>query len=368
MRAGMTKISNPHVLVVAPGHRGRGGIDSVVRLYECTRMWNEMSCRMLSTYDDQNAPRKMFAALRSYLLAPAALIRAEIVHVHLAGEISLLRKLPVLFMAKALRRRLIVHVHACSEESLFMKTPRWAWKYSLHAADCVIALSPSWAKTIRRHATSAHVVVIPNPVKLFLPAKREHNLSPRVLYVGKLEGRKGYDTLITAAAIVLKEFPQTEFWFAGHGELDAARGQAERLGISSRVRFLGWVAGIELEQIYNEVDMFCLPSHNEGVPMSMLEAMSHELPVICTPVGGVPDVIEDGSNGLFVEPGSSESVAAGILRLLHEPAFAASIAQSGRKTVEKMCSLDAVAAQMTAIYRALSKPEGRVLIGVGHGL
>ena len=364
----MNMASNPRVLVVAPGHRGRGGIDSVVRLYEDTGMWSEMSCRMLSTYDDKSAARKAFAALRSYLLAPALLVRADIVHFHMAGEISLLRKLPVLLMAKALRKRVIVHIHAYSEESLFVRTPRFAWEYSLRAADRVIALSPSWAEAIRLHAPYAEVVVVPNPVKVFLPATDKRNPLTRVLFVGKLEVRKGYDTLITAAATVLKEFPQTEFWFAGHGELDAARDQSQRLGIDGQVRLLGWIAGSELEHIYDQVDVFCLPSQNEGVPMSMLEAMSHALPVVCTPVGGVPDVIVNGKNGLLVTPGSPDSVAAAILRLLRNPELAEAIGRSGHKTVQETCGIVAVAAQMSTIYRDVAAPGAAVLAGVGRAL
>jgi len=329
-------------------------------------MWEALGCRMLSTYDDRTALRKICAALRGYLLAPAALYRTEIVHIHLAGEISLLRKIPVLVLAKLLQRRLIVHVHACSEESLFEKTPRWAWTYCLNAADCVIALSPSWERAIRKHAPRAQVTVVPNPVKAFRPVARKQNGAPRILYVGKLEARKGYDTLIDAAAIVLREFPQAQFWFAGHGELNAARAHAERCGVLSQVRLLGWVSGDELEKVYDKADIFCLPSHNEGVPMSMLEAMSHSLPVVCTPVGGIPDVIEDGTNGLLVKPGDPESIADGILHLLRDPEFAALVAQSGKEKVEEMCSLEAVEAQMMRIYLDLAQPTRCAPIEIRH--
>jgi glycosyltransferase involved in cell wall biosynthesis len=360
----MKKTSRPRLLVVAPGHRGRGGIDSVVRLHEESSLSHEVCWKLLSTYDDASAARKILAALRCYLLAPAALVRTEIVHIHLAGEISLLRKLPVLIMAKALRKHVLVHVHAHSEESLFVKTPRWAWKYSFYAADRVIALSPTWANAIRRHAPHATVVVVPNPVKLFSPTRRRHNDdSPRVLYVGRLEARKGYDTLLTAASLVLKKFPQTEFWFAGHGELESARAQAQALGIDSQVHLLGWITGSALEQIYDDMDVFCLPSHSEGVPMSMLEAMSHALPVICTAVGGVPDIIVDGENGLLVTPGNPEAVAMGILRLLRNPKMAESVGRSGYKTVRERCSLDAVGAQMSAIYKELASPAARARDG-----
>lgn len=367
MGASMRKRSDPRVLVVAPGHGGRGGIDSVVRMYQSTRMWDAMNCRLLATYDDRSALHKILAALKGYMAAPAAILRADIVHVHLAGEISFLRKMPVLFLAKALRRRLILHVHACSEQSLFDKTPRWAWSWALGQSDCVIALSPSWAETIMRHAPEVRVVVVSNPVGAFSSVPRPH-ASPRVLYVGKLERRKGFDTLLASVPIVLQEFPEVEFWFAGHGELETARSQAEALGISHSVRLLGWVQGSELQAIYDAVDVFCLPSHNEGVPMSMLEAMSRGLPVVCTPVGGVPDVIVDQVNGVLVEPGSAESIAAGILCLLRNPEWAACIARFGRETVETTCSLERVVDQMTTLYEELAASMPGAQLGVGHGI
>jgi polysaccharide biosynthesis protein VpsI len=354
----------PRVLVVAPGRNGRGGIDSVVRLHQSMRMW--AMCDMLSTYDDRSAPRKIWAALKAYVQSPFALFQASIVHIHLAGQISLLRKLPLLALATCLRRRVIIHVHAASEESLFEKTPRWAWKFVLHSADCVIALSPSWAEIITRNAKHARVVVVPNPVKMFLPSSRKAETMQRVLYVGKLEPRKGFDTLIAAAAIVLRSHPQVEFWFAGHGNLKDAREQAESLGIGDHVRLLGWISASELEAVYDQVDLFCLPSYNEGVPMSVLEAMSHGLPVICTRVGGLPDVINDGNNGAFVEPGNAESIANAVLHLLHNPEFAASLGQAGRKTVQETCSLEIVADRLESIYRNLDA-NVTPMIGVLHG-
>jgi polysaccharide biosynthesis protein VpsI len=358
--------SNRQVLVVAPGRNGRGGIDSVVRLHQGTRMW-EM-CDMLSTYDDRSALRKIWAASKAYIQSPFALIRVQIVHVHLAGQISLLRKLPILALAAVLRKNVIIHVHAASEDSLFRKTPRWAWRFAFSCADRVIVLSPSWAEIVRRNVNHPHIVVVPNPVKMFSATLRSKHHSPRVLYAGKLESRKGFDSLIAAAAIVLREQPDVEFWFAGNGELTRAKEQAESLGVSQQVRLLGWVSADDLEEIYDQVDLFCLPSHNEGVPMSVLEAMSHGLPVICTPVGGLPDVIKDGSNGIFVEPGNAQSIARGILHLLHNPELATSLARAGRKTVRETCNLELVAGHLEAIYQDLGATSTTVTVEVLHGI
>jgi glycosyltransferase involved in cell wall biosynthesis len=311
-------------------------------------------CRMLSTYDDRSSAKKIWAALRAYALSPLEVFRAQIVHFHLAGEISLLRKLPIVVLSVGLRRRFIVHIHACSEESLFVKTPRWAWKFVLEKADLVLALSPSWARIIEGHSAKAKVEVLSNPVKTFFSAPLMNSLRPRVLYVGKLEARKGFDVLIAAAAITLQEFPNAEFWFAGHGDLQAAHKQAEQLGIQNQIRLLGWQSGEELEEIYNKADLFCLPSYNEGVPMSVLEAMSHGLPVVCTRVGGLPDIVREGENGLFVEAGNPHSIANALLRLLRDPSFAKSIARAGRETVLESFSLDMVARRLESIYHELS--------------
>ncbi len=347
----MTVTCNPKVLVVAPKYDSRGGIASVIQLHMRTTMWTTMSCRILSTFSDRGLAHKLLSALLGYLRAPYALWTTQLVHIHAAGETSLLRKLPILMMAKLLHRPVIIHLHASSEESLFQRTPAWAWRYGLGAADRVIALSTTWAETIRAHVPGAIVSVVPNPVRSFSPAQRACSSSPRILYVGKVETRKGYDTLLDAAAILHQEFPTAEFWFAGHGELDQASQHSRERGLSSVVRLLGWLSPEEMEAIYNQVDLFCLPSRNEGVPMAMLEAMSHALPVVVTAVGGIPDVVRDGENGLLVRPEDPVSLAEAISRVLREPALASTLAITGQRDVQSSCNLEVVGDQLASLYR-----------------
>jgi glycosyltransferase involved in cell wall biosynthesis len=325
-------------------------------MYQGTEMWDKF-CRMISTYDDRGPIQKIWAAAKAYFISPLAVARAEIVHIHLAGQISLLRKLPIVALASLLRRRLIIHVHASGEDSLFDDTPRWAWKFVLETADYVIALSPSWKKIILKHAEGARVVVLPNPVNTFAPINRNISPSPRVLYVGKLESRKGFKELITAAAFVLQEFPQVEFWFAGHGDLDTARQHALHLGISEQIHLLGWLNAGELTAIYDQADIFCLPSHNEGVPMSVLEAMSHGLPVVCTPVGGLPDIVRDGKNALYAKPGDPGSIANALLHLLREPDMAATLAKAGQNTVIDNFHIQQIIERLEELYWELAATE-----------
>ena len=271
-------------------------------------------------------------------------------HLHVAAQTSILRKLPFVVMARLMRKPILLHIHAPSEESLFRKTRPWALRYLFRSATRVIALSQHWADLFAFYQPQAQIVVIPNPVRTFEAVTVEKEVPPVVLFVGKLEARKGYGDLLTAAAEVLPQFPTTQFWFAGHGELKAASERIKQLGIERSVRLLGWVSGTALEEIYPQASLLALPSYAEGVPMSVIEAMSHGVPVVCTPVGGVPDMIRDGENGLLVNPGDVRSLARQIGLLLRDPEAAAKLGYAGQRTVRERCSLEITSKALNTLY------------------
>ena len=338
------------LLVVGPGLKGRGGIAAVIQMHQRSAVWQKRDGHLLATYDDRSVLHKVFSALRAWVLAPWYIYHAEIVHVHLAAQISLLRKLPIVWMAKMLRRPIVIHLHAATESSLFASTPRAAVRFTFGSATRIVALSQSWADVLHRHFPKAKVAVIMNPVLLRQTVRHAPVANPMILLVGKLEPRKGYPELLAAAVIVLREFPTARFCLAGHGEIEKARKLACELKIESAVDLPGWVDGERLETVYRQASIVVLPSYGEGVPMSVLEAMSYGVPVVCTPVGGVPEWIDDEQNGLLVEPGNVQALAVQILRLLHDSHLAARLGEAGRATVQQRCTLEQVSASLDALY------------------
>jgi glycosyltransferase involved in cell wall biosynthesis len=339
------------VLVVAPSLHTRGGITSVVRLHMGTKAWKEMNCEHLSTHDDRSALRKIWAAIWGYVKAPSMVAQADMVHFHLAGERSLLRKLPIAAMARLLGKPYIVHVHASSPHSLFDRTPGWATRSVLDHAARIVALSESWADAIRPQVTGVVIEVIPNPVRFF-PIRRT---SPHktVLFAGKLEARKGYRTLLQAIPEILKLHPDAMFVFAGNGETAEASRIVERLGVSRSVQVLGWVSPLEMDGLYGDASVFCLPSRNEGVPMSVLEAMSHGVPVVCTPVGGLPEIIDDGKNAILAQVDDAASLTTGIVGLLDDRQHAEALGMAGRDTVYELCGLEQVGKRLSDLYNEI---------------
>ena len=129
-----TRLKARRLLVVGPGPHGRGGIAAVIQMHQRSAVWRKRSGQLLVTYDDRSMLHKVFAAFRAYALAPWRIHQAEIVHVHLAAQISLLRKLPIVWMAKMLGRPVVVHLHAATESSLFTSTPRSAVRFIFRSA------------------------------------------------------------------------------------------------------------------------------------------------------------------------------------------------------------------------------------------
>ena len=157
-----------------------------------------------------------------------------------------------------------------------------------------------------------------------------------VVTTSRLHPDKGIDILISAAVIVLKIMPTMIFLIVGDGECrQKLKKQAELYGIEKAVHFLG--ARNDVRPFLESSDIFVLPSaFREGFGMSIVEAMAMGLPVVGTRLGGIPEIIEDGVNGLLVPPRDANSLARAIIRLEESPELATRLAQNGQQmTLEK---------------------------------
>lgn len=156
---------------------------------------------------------------------------------------------------------------------------------------------------------------------------------PLVLWVGRLVPIKGCEQFIEACALVAESEPDARFFMVGDGEVrDKLRGLATSLGLESRLEITGeWT---DIVPWMGAADMFVLSSHNEGLGRVILEAMATQKPVVATDVGGVAEIVFDGETGYLVPPRSPQSLADGMLKLLHDPTKAKAMGQSGFKRAQ----------------------------------
>jgi glycosyltransferase involved in cell wall biosynthesis len=186
-------------------------------------------------------------------------------------------------------------------------------------------------------------------------AKARLGLPPDRLLVGaagRLSAEKGFDLLIRAVDRLAQGGRDVGLVIFGEGgERAALEALVGRLGRTDRVRLAGYCA--DLAGWYEAMDVFGLSSLREGLPNVLLEAMALEVPVVATRVAGVPRLVEDGANGLLVEPGSAEALAGALGRLLGDPALRDRLAAAGRRTVEGRYSFAARMRKVAALYDAL---------------
>lgn len=150
--------------------------------------------------------------------------------------------------------------------------------------------------------------------------------------VGRLSREKGFDVLIRAAHQLIGRGHDIDVVIAGDGEEEQAlRALIRELDLDQRVRLLGHCA--DTRALYEALDIFVLSSLREGLPNVVLEALAMEVPVVATRVAGVPRLIQDGKNGVLVEPGSVESLAQSMSQLLGNDSLRDRLAKQGRQTV-----------------------------------
>jgi glycosyltransferase involved in cell wall biosynthesis len=177
-------------------------------------------------------------------------------------------------------------------------------------------------------------------------------------FVGRLVPIKDPATLLHAFATVRREIPRARLMMVGDGELRAPMELlAQRLGLADAVAFLGWRT--DLVNIYAALDVLVLSSVSEGTPVAMIEAMAARKPVVATSVGGVPDLVSDGTTGLLVAPGDPGVLAEAMIRLARRPEARAAMGEAGRARSREYRA-DRLVTDTEELYRSeLARKRGR---------
>ena len=171
---------------------------------------------------------------------------------------------------------------------------------------------------------------------------------------GRLDPVKGLDTFLRAARLVLDREPGARFVIAGDGALERdLKALASRLGIEDACRFLG--ARHDIADVMSAMDVFVLPSLNEGMPMAVLEAMALAKPVVASKVGGLPEVIRHRESGVLVPPSDAQALAAACLELARDREWAARIGAEAKRAVEDEFSRERNGRALVDVYGAVTR-------------
>jgi glycosyltransferase involved in cell wall biosynthesis len=351
------------VLMVGPGLATPGGMTAVVRSYRDSGLFERAGVRYVSTYEGR-APYLQLKVVAKALWQMTTLLwrgRLRLLHVHCAARGSFWRKSLLCAVARLAGVPYLFHLHSGEFPNWYEGRPAWVrgWvRTTMRHAAKVLCLSPGWVELVRVIEPRARVGVLHNPVSVpdaLPPLRRTGNT---VLFMGRLRAKKGVFDLLQAAAEVRAAVPDLAVVLAGDEGEALVRARAEALGLAPAVSLPGWVDGTRKAALLARADVCVLPSYFEGLPIGLLEAMAVGVPVVATPVGGIPDLIAEGQDGLLVPVGRPDKLAAAIQRLLLEPDLRERIRSQAFHKVREHYAMPVVARQLEALYRQAAAGRG----------
>ena len=231
-------------------------------------------------------------------------------------------------------------------------------KNFLEHSDVIICLSKDWEKALLSIAPDANIKIIFNAVPLPDGLGCRNNKPQKtinLLFLGLIGDRKGIFDLLD----VLKKLDQKNQNFiltiAGNGDIEKLNTIIQKYNLNQKVKYVGWITGNEKEQLFKQTDIFILPSYGEGMPMSILEAMSYGIPVIATDVGGIPEVIIHEKTGILIPPGDKKALKQALQSLIYDSELRHKLGTAAKERIKHFFSITQQSQAIHLIFSTLLK-------------
>jgi glycosyltransferase involved in cell wall biosynthesis len=295
-------------------------------------------------------------------------VRPQVVHIATTYGLSFFKNGIAVALAKALRIRVVLAPH-CSHERLLPGNSLWRayTRFVLRRCNGLIALSKEWL-TLQGSLPHCLIDYLPNSIDLTpyrsLPRPRAgDDGGVTILFLGHIGQEKGSFDLVEAAR-QLDGTLQTARWqvelrgeTAFAGELDEVQRRISELGLQERVHIGEPVFDEDKVACLAHADLLVLPSYHEGMPISLIEAMAAGLPVVATDVGGIPDLVTHGENGLLVPPGRPSDLAEALASLIGDAEIRTRMGLAGRRRALAFHDVDTQVPDLVEFHqRVANKP------------
>jgi glycosyltransferase involved in cell wall biosynthesis len=336
-----------------------GGIAAVINAYRESGLFDRFPVTYLTTHSTGRSLQKLRLAVCAWTSFVCLLVRgrALLVHAHAASGASFWRKACFLLPAFLFRVPTVLHIHAGPFPDFYLNEcnplARAFVRALLNRVDRVVVVSNRLKVFVESISAGHNVVTIYNPMPLPPLPDFAARAPAQVLFLGRLGRGKGTWDLLQAVRQVAVRHPGIRLVLGGDGELEQARETSRALGIEAHVELPGWVGARAKAQLLAGATVCVLPSYSEGMPMSVLEAMSAGLAVIATPVGGIPEVLTDGVEGRLVPPGDVDALAAALDHVLSDAQERRRMGMAGRARAENVFASARVVPLVENLYRQL---------------
>lgn len=289
-------------------------------------------------------------------------INPDIIHIHSPLSPLINTKLPII---STFHTPMKTDISNFESTGIFYYESKAQVKFStlmenklLKRSDLITTVSKSVCKELinEYNVDPGRIRIVYNGVEetLFCPVKNKIQAEKYILYVGRLTYRKGLFDLIDSVKYLSKEIPDIRFIIVGGGHLsDKIKVKISNLGLKDNFLIKGHIPKEELIKLYQNATIYVVPSHYEGLPTVLLEAMSCGLPVVATAINANLDVIKSGENGILVNPKSPREMAKAISILLGDDNLRKRLGRNARKTIEEKYTWEMISNRLLKYYESL---------------
>ena len=263
--------------------------------------------------------------------------RDEVAHVDVFSGEGFLWAAVVVYLLRALGKPHVLTLRGGSLPSFAARWPHMVRRV-LSGAGTVTVPSEFLLREMSRYRQNLRL--LPNPVDLkAYPYRMRERAEPRLVWLRAFHETYNPSLAPAVLALVRKDFPSARLTMIGpdrgDGSLERTRRRAAKLGVGDHVVFTGQIPKAAVGEHLSGGDIFVNTTNVDNAPVSVLEALACGLCLVTTNVGGIPDYVRDGDEGLLVPPGDAEAMASAVRRILREPGLAARLSAGGRRRAER---------------------------------
>jgi glycosyltransferase involved in cell wall biosynthesis len=321
----ITKSLSQKILTIGPDyHNHRGGIGAVIEIY--SKYFENFN--FIPTYKVGSKLFKAYVFISGVCKLCFMLItnhKIKIVHIHGASNSSFYRKFTCYIISKFIfKKKVIYHIHGGGFADFYESNSGLVQNLVtrfIEQTDAVICLSNSWLKYYTENFTPQKIDVIPNiveyPVNIIWQKERDKLI---FLFLGLICDAKGIFDLVNVISMNKAKYQsKIKLIIGGNGEISRLQKNIIENKLEDIIEFVGWVTNEDKEMWLQKASVYILPSYHEGLPISILEAMSYGQAIISTKVGGIPEIVGTGENGILIESGNLAEIESAIDFIIEHP-------------------------------------------------
>ena len=346
--------SKMKILMIGPARSVNGGISAVVNNYYNAGLDKQIDITYIGTMEDGTKWHKLAVAVKALFRFLKEVSKCDIVHIHMASDSSLYRKMPFIYLSKLFHKKLVIHQHGGNIKPFFYEEcgsrMQKFIKKTLEKADKFLVVAPYLRDIFKDIISEEKIMVFPNSIECPIEIAPDYQ-KKELLFLGRLCKEKGIRELLEAVGVLRKEFPDLNLYLGGVWVDEELKEMAD--ANREYIHQLGWVNGKTKEEYLRKCNIFVLPTYFEGLPMSLLEGMAYGCACVASEVGGIPQVVKKEEDGILIPSKDVTALEQALRRLLLDTDLQKRLGKNARKKVLASYDLVKSIKKLLDVYASL---------------